>query len=52
MKNNNDLAIKHYNRMKGFLKYDIDERDIEEQKIILSQVIKAAHDMLEQLETK
>jgi len=47
-----EMAIKHYNRFKGFLIYDIEERDIKEQKIILEQVQKVAHDMLKELETK
>lgn len=47
-----NIRQKHYNRMEGFLKYDIEERDLEEQKIILEQVIEVANDMLKQLETK
>lgn len=47
-----DIRQKHYNRMKGFLKYDIEERDLKEQKIILEEVIKTATDMLKELETK
>lgn len=46
------MAIKHYNRMKGFITYDIEERDKQEQRIILKQVIKVATDMLKELETK
>ena len=46
----NDIRQKHYNRMKGFLTYDIEERDLQEQKIILEEVIKTATDMLEELE--
>lgn len=53
MQNNKlELAVKHYNRMKGFLQYDIEERDKQEQRIILEQVIKVATDMLKKLETK
>ena len=48
----NDIRQKHYNRMKGFLRYDIEERDKAEQRIILQQVMKVATDMLEELETK
>lgn len=53
--NNNmegDLMSKHYNRMKGFLQYDIEERDTSEKRIILDQVIKVAKNMLDELETK
>lgn len=46
------LQNKHYNRMKGLLTYDIEERELEEQKIILEQVKKVAEDMLKELETK
>ena len=48
----NEMATKHYNRMKGFLRYDIEERDIEEQRVILEQTIKVAQDMLESIETE
>lgn len=50
--NNNKIRQKHYNRMKGFLQYDIEERDIQEQKIILEEVIKVAKSMLKELENK
>lgn len=46
------MAIKHYNRFQGFIRYDIEERDSQEQKIILEQIIKVATDMLNKLETK
>ena len=52
MKNCKELKEKHYNRMKGLLTYDIEERELEEQKIILEQVKKVADDMLKELETK
>lgn len=44
------IRQKHYARMKGFLTYDIEERDKAEQRIILEEVIKTATDMLEELE--
>lgn len=44
------MAIKHYNRFQGFIRYDIEERDLQEQKIILEQIIKAATDMLDKLD--
>lgn len=47
-----DLRQKHYARMKGFLQYDIEERDTSEKIIILEEVIKTATDMLRELETK
>lgn len=43
---------KHYKRIKGFLQYDIEERTVEEQKIILEQTIKVGQDMLKSLENK
>lgn len=50
MNKNKNIRQKHYNRMEGFLKYDIEERDTEEQKIILQEVIKVATNMLKDLE--
>ena len=50
MNKNKNIRQKHYERMKGFLTYDIEERDIEEQKIILQEVIKVATNMLKDLE--
>lgn len=47
-----EMATKHYNRIAGFLHYDIEERDLMEQKTILEQTIKVAKDMLDKLETK
>ena len=47
-----DLMSKHYNRMKGFLTYDIEERDTSAKRIILDQVIKAARDILKELDYK
>lgn len=52
MDNKTNLRQKHYNRMEGFLRYDIELRDLEEQKIILEEVQKVAKDMLKELETK
>ena len=52
MENLEQIRQKHYNRMEGFLRYDIELRDLEEQKIILEEVQKVAKDMLKQLETK
>jgi hypothetical protein len=47
-----EMGNKHYNRMKGFLRYDIEERNIEEQKEILEQTIKVCNDMLKAMETE
>ena len=41
--------VKHYNRFKGFLTYDIEEREIDEQILILEQVQKVSADMLDEL---
>ncbi len=42
------LEQKHYNRIKGFLTYDIEDRTEQEQEIILQQTIKVAHEMLQE----
>jgi hypothetical protein len=49
---NKSTEDKHYKRINGFLQYDIEERDIEEQKIILEQTIKVGQDMLKSLQDK
>ncbi len=46
------LTKKHYKRMKGFLFYDIEEREIQEQIIILEQTINAATKLLEKIKNK
>lgn len=45
-----NMEQKHYNRMLGFFTYDIEERSLEEQKIILEQIQNVAKDMLKELE--
>lgn len=50
--NKEEMGAKHYFRLKGFLKFNIEERELEEQKIILEQAIKVAMDILKDLETK
>lgn len=42
------LEQKHYKRIKGFLTYDIEDRTEQEQKIILEQTVKVAHEMLQE----
>ena len=42
-----EMKRKHYARMKGFLTYDIEERELIEQKIILEQCIKACEELLQ-----
>lgn len=45
-KNYKELEQKHYSRMKCFIKYDIEDRSITEQVIILKQASKAINDLL------
>ena len=43
---------KHYNRFKGFITYDIEERPIEEQIEILKAIQVISTDMLEEIQEK
>ncbi|NMM61178.1 hypothetical protein HBE96_00355 [Clostridium sp. P21] len=47
-----DIRQKHYNRFEKFVTYDIEEREIDEQKIILEEIIRVANDMLKELNNK
>jgi hypothetical protein len=42
----------HYNRFKGVISYDLESREIEEQKEILKTIIEVAKDMLEEGENE
>ena len=46
MNKNFELENRHYNRLQGFLKYDIEGRNPEEQKIVLEQVRIVVDDIL------
>ncbi|MCD3252420.1 hypothetical protein [Clostridium botulinum] len=49
-KEQEDTYDKHYNRIKGFLEYDIEQRDLKEQKEILKATIQVANELKEELE--
>ncbi|MCH5138521.1 hypothetical protein JMF89_15120 [Clostridiaceae bacterium UIB06] len=49
---NNDVRQKHYMRFEGFIRYDIQEREQQEQKIILEEIIKVATDILKEINEK
>jgi len=43
---NEELEVKHYNRIKSFLTADFEGKDFEECDIILRQIIKVAYELL------
>jgi len=43
---NEELEVKHYNRMKSFLISDFEGKDFNECDIILRQIIKVAYELL------
>ena len=43
---------KHKNRFKGFITYDLKDREIEEQKDILKAIIEVSKDLLNHIESK
>ena len=47
-----NLREKHYKRMKSFLNYDIEERDLQEQRIILEEIQNVAKDMLKDISVR
>ena len=43
------LTYKHYHRMEGFFKFDLEERSDIEKQIILKQAIKVCNKLLDEL---
>lgn len=44
-----EMKMKHYNRLKGLMTYDIEERSNAEKMIILEQLERVAKDMMKEL---
>lgn len=47
-----NLREKHYKRMKNFLTYDIEERDLKEKKIILEEIQNVAKNMIDDIDVR